>query len=206
MIRNITHDMKKSKQGGMAIVECAVKMNTTAQKSSETTGKYFNIFEAQRDTVNTHDRRAEYHEGIFKKAMIKIMDENNKTKAKVDGDPVLKKDIKEEAMTASSEELLTCLFILLADNGRYKGLKIELANDFTIGQSNYPKTVVADKRLLMDCITTCKSNSNYVKEDPDDVDVAFSETDRNNDWKNNVSCHGCGFMGHQLKECNKTLP
>ena len=74
MIRNITHNMKESKQSGMAIMECAVEMNTTAQKSSETTEEYFNLFESQRYTVNTHDRRARYHEGIFKKAMIKIMD------------------------------------------------------------------------------------------------------------------------------------
>ena len=65
----------------MAIVECAVVMNTTSQKSSETTDEYFEIFEAQRNTVNAHDERAQYHEGMFKKAMIKIMDERNKTTA-----------------------------------------------------------------------------------------------------------------------------
>ena len=52
-------------------------------------------------------------------------------------------------MTASSEEFLACLFILLAENSRYKGLRIKLANDFTMGQSNYPKTVLEAKRLLM---------------------------------------------------------
>ena len=71
---------------------------------------------------------------MFKKSMIKIMDERNKTTAEVDGDPVLKKEIEEAAMTASSEKFLACLFILLADNRRYKGLNIELANDFTMGQ------------------------------------------------------------------------
>ena len=37
MIRDITHNMRDRKQGVMAIVECAVEMNTTAQKSLETT-------------------------------------------------------------------------------------------------------------------------------------------------------------------------
>ena len=55
-------------------------------------------------------------------------------------------------MTASSEEFLACLFILLAENSRYKGLRIKLANDFTMGQSNYPKTVAAAKRLLTEYI------------------------------------------------------
>ena len=156
MIRDITHITRESKQGVMVIVECAVKMNTTAHKCSETTEEYFDIFEARRNTVNAHDGRSGYHEGMFKKAMIKIMDERNKTTAEVDGDPVLKKEIKESAMNASSEEFLACLFILLADNGRYKGLKIELKNDVTMGQSNYPKTLVAAKRILTDYIIPCK--------------------------------------------------
>ena len=74
--------------------------------------------------MNAHDGRAGYHKGMFKKASIKIMDEKNKTTAEVDGDPVLKKEIKESAMTASSEDFLACLFILLADNSRCNGLKI----------------------------------------------------------------------------------
>ena len=70
--------------------------------------------------------------------------------------------------------------------------------------SNYSKMVVAAKRLLTDYIAPV--NINYVKQEPDDAGVAFSETDCDNDWKNNVSCHGCGLKGHRLKECNKTSP
>ena len=64
--------------------------------------------------------------------------------------------------------------------------------------------VVSDKRLLTDYITLDKSI--YVKQDLEDAGVVFSETDCDNDWKKNVSCHGCGLKGHQLKECNKTSP
>ena len=39
-------------------------------------------------------------------------------------------------MTASSQEFIACLFLLLADNGRYKALNIKLANDFTMGKLN----------------------------------------------------------------------
>ena len=79
MISDITHNMRYNKQGFMAIVECAVEMNTTAHKSSKITEEYFDIFEARRNTVNAHNGRAGYHEGSFKKATIKIMDEKNKT-------------------------------------------------------------------------------------------------------------------------------
>ena len=43
--------------------------------------------------MNTHNGQVGYHEGMFKKAMIKIMDERNNTTAEVDRDPVLKKEI-----------------------------------------------------------------------------------------------------------------
>ena len=66
-------------------------MNTTNQKTSETTEEYFDIFGARRNTVNAHDGKSVYHEGMFKKSMIKIMDERNNTTAEVDGYPVLKK-------------------------------------------------------------------------------------------------------------------
>ena len=64
--------------------------------------------------------------------------------------------------------------------------------------------MVVAKRLLTDYIATGKSN--YIKQDPEDTGLAFSETDHEDDWKKNVSCHGCGLIGHQLKECNKTSP
>ena len=54
--------------------------------------------------MNAHDGRAGYHEGMSKKAMIKIMDEKNNTTAEVEGDTILKKEIEEADMTASSKE------------------------------------------------------------------------------------------------------
>ena len=55
IIRDLTHNMRESKQGVIAIVECAVEINTNSQKSSETIEEYFDMFEAQRNTVNAHD-------------------------------------------------------------------------------------------------------------------------------------------------------
>ena len=58
--------------------------------------------------------------------------------------------IETEAMASSCEEFLACLFIMMADNGRYKPLKTQLENDFLLGKLHYPKTVVKSKRLLSD--------------------------------------------------------
>ena len=41
--------------------------------------------------MNAHNGRSGYHEGMFKKAMIIIMDERNKTTSEVDWDPFLNK-------------------------------------------------------------------------------------------------------------------
>ena len=73
-----------------------------------------------------------------------------------------------------------------------------------MGKSNYPKTVVASKRILTDYIAPGKSN--YVKKDSDDAGVAFRETDCDKAWKKNVRYHRYGLKGHHLKECNKTSP
>ena len=48
-----------------------------------------------------------------------------------------------------------------------------------MGQSNYPRTVVAANRLLTDYIATSKST--YVKQESEDAGVAFSDTDCDND-------------------------
>ena len=64
--------------------------------------------------------------------------------------------------------------------------------------------MAAAKRLLISHIAIGKST--YVKQESDDAGVAFRDTDRNNNWKNNVICHGYGLKGNQVKECNKTSP
>ena len=96
------------------------------------------------------------------------------------------------------------MFIMMADDGRYKPLKIQLENDFLLGKLHYPKTVVEAKRLLSDYKTDTKATV-HVKRDNDDAGVAFAEQSLyDNDYKKNFQCHGCGGKGHFLKECKKT--
>jgi hypothetical protein len=48
------------------------------------------------------------------------------------------------------EAYLACMLLRGADSIRYGALKVELANDMTKGQDNYPKTMVEATRLLND--------------------------------------------------------
>ena len=117
----------------MDIMECVVEMNTTAQMSNESTEDYYNIFEAHRNTVNAHKVCAGYHPGMYKKALANMMLKKGKATQDLAEDLSLKTKIREAPATKSTEEFLACLFILLANNSRCKGLKEDLANAYTMG-------------------------------------------------------------------------
>ena len=51
--------------------------------------------------------------------------------------------IKEEASELACAEYLACLFLLLADDERFKTLKKTLNNNLLLGRQEYPKDVLA---------------------------------------------------------------
>ena len=57
---------------------------------------------------------------------------------------------EEEASKLACTEYLACLFLLLADDKRCKTLKKTLNNNFLLGRQEYPKDVLASKRLMTD--------------------------------------------------------
>ena len=54
MIRDLTHGMKETRQGTMALVEVTVDLFTTVQGPKQSLEEYYKIFCARRDTVNAH--------------------------------------------------------------------------------------------------------------------------------------------------------
>ena len=68
MIRDVTHNMKEAKQRTIVLVECAVKLFTTAQKPSKSINDYYKIFTAQKDTLNAHGRQAGRHKMVYAEA------------------------------------------------------------------------------------------------------------------------------------------
>ena len=61
MIRDMTHNMKESRQGTMAIVETAVELATTYQGKHDSMESYYELFSARVNTVNAHGGQAGYH-------------------------------------------------------------------------------------------------------------------------------------------------
>ena len=53
----------------------------------------------------------------------------------------LKQKMEDTAMASSCEEYPACLFLMMADDRRYKLLNTELENNFLMGKQEYPTTI-----------------------------------------------------------------
>ena len=93
-------------------------------------------------------------------------------------------------MKSSSGAFLAYLLILMADKARYKLLKVQLENNYLLGKENYPETVVASKRLLLDFIVPGKSNNSNIKQEDNDAGVAFVESSYD-EHKKTMQCYRC---------------
>ena len=62
----------------------------------------------------------------------------------------LKKKFEKPARESLAGEYLDCLFLLLADDNRFGPLKTQLENNFLMGEHEYPRDVLAAKRLMTD--------------------------------------------------------
>ena len=81
MMRDLTHGMKETRQGTMALVQVHVDLFTTIQRPNKSLEAYYKTFCARRDTVNAHGGEAGYHEKLYEKARVTIMAENGRTEA-----------------------------------------------------------------------------------------------------------------------------
>ena len=78
MIRDLTHRMKETRQGTMALVQVHIDLFTTTQRPNESVEAYYKLFCARRDTVNAHDGEAEFHKELYAKARDKVMSKSNR--------------------------------------------------------------------------------------------------------------------------------
>ena len=53
-------------------------------------------------------------------------------------------------MKSAKKAYLTCLFILMADDERYGGIKTALGYNYLLAKKEYPHDILAAKRLLAD--------------------------------------------------------
>ena len=80
MIRYLTHGIKETRQGTMALVQVHVDLFTTTQRPNESVEAYYKLFCARRDTVNAHGGEAGFHKELYAKACEKVMSKRNRDK------------------------------------------------------------------------------------------------------------------------------
>ena len=85
---------------------------------------------------------------------------------------------KKPARESAAGEYLACLFLLLADNDRFRPLKLQLDNNFLMGEQEYPRDVLAAKRLMTN-FSPPIGTTKQAREKVPATDVAFVERGRN---------------------------
>ena len=113
---------------------------------SETPASLCRTFQANVDTINTHGGSAGRHPKLFDEHVACLMSERGLDPDSDDIDGLKKAII--DAERGSCDEYLACLFILVADSGRYQGLKQDLDNQYLMDKDAYPETLPQALKLL----------------------------------------------------------
>ena len=102
-----------------------------------------------------------------------------------------------DAERQSCDKYLACRFILVADGGRYQGLKRAPDNQYLMDKDAYPETLPQALKLLEQFKPELFADA-ATGEPAGDSGVAFTQT-------NNYlpTCFKCGTKGHTVNNCPK---
>ena len=146
------------------------------------------------DTINTHGGCAGRHPKLLDEHVARLMSERGLDDNSDTDD--LKKVIA-DAERSSCDEYLACLFILVADGGRYQGLKRALDNQYLMDKDAYPCSLPQAMKLLEQFKPEAFVEA-ATGEQSGDSSVAFAQT------KSYVpTCFNCCVKGHTVSECPK---
>ena len=207
MIRDITHHKRERKQTVMEAVESDADLYLTSQGKNETIDDFYRVFTAQVETINAHGGQAGFHPAVFAKHLaairvsrgiddVAILALSSAEKAELDG----------AAKTASCEEYLGSLFLLMSDDTRFKPLKTQLENNYILGKQEYPHTVLAAKRMMADYVPASGAGGGGGRRQQDDTNVAFAEAGRPSSERTYI-CYACGDKHKgSWRECPTASP
>ena len=88
---------------------------------------------------------------------------------------------------------------LVADGGRFQGLKRALDNQYLMDKDAYPTTMPQALKLL----DNYKAGVGATEQNADsdgESGVAFAQADA---WQLNTTCYSCGECGHEVIDCPK---
>ena len=86
---------------------------------------------------------------------------------------------------------------------KYGDLKRSMAENYVMGTSEYPESPKVVLRILNAYVPPAGWNRR-IRQDPanlSDDGALFAQSDGDDSWKANITCHGCGKKGHLKQEC-----
>ena len=87
------------------------------------------MFKAQVDVINAHRDNTRYHPVVFTLHLTALLKKKELAREAYDAmGEDSRKAIQSEAMKTAKEAYLACLFILMADDERYGGVKMALGS------------------------------------------------------------------------------
>ena len=123
----------------MAYVESDLVLYTCAQGAKQTSSDYAKHFRAQVKTVMTQEGQPWSRPALAKLIKADVREELYGAKGEGEFQDADLERVRTEATSRANEQYLACLFIALADGGRYSELKQELRNAYLFKQDNTPR-------------------------------------------------------------------
>jgi hypothetical protein len=106
-------------------------------------------------------------------------------------------DEMKEAKKMVRKKFLAALMLNGANCEKYSELKHSMAENYVTGTSEYPESPEVVLRILNAYVPPAGWNRR-IKQDygsPAEEGVMFAQSDGDNSWKANMTCHGCGKRG-----------
>ena len=132
------------------IVECHVKTVTNVQSEKQGLDDYAMLFQVWFNTEKAHKGQPQYHPVLHKRHLAKLWDSAAVREMAEDKLLIYTKETEAAAMESSCKEFNSGLFMLMADDTRYKALKFHLHNASVTGNEIYRKKLTLAKRMLAD--------------------------------------------------------
>jgi hypothetical protein len=107
-------------------------------------------------------------------------------------------DEMKEAKKTVREKFLAALVLNGANREKYGKLKCSMAENYVTGTSKYPESPEVVLRILNVYVPPVGWKS-HIKQDYGSLaeeGAMFTQSDGDNSWKANMTCHGCGIRGH----------
>jgi hypothetical protein len=112
-------------------------------------------------------------------------------------------DEMKEANKTVREKFLATLMMNGANHDNYGELKRSMAENYVTGTSEYPESPKVVLRILNAYVPPVGWNRR-IKQDAtnlSDEGAMFAQSGREDSWKANITCNGCGKQGHLKREC-----